>query len=93
MDVKQAVQHAKSQIQYLFGDEGIKNLGLEEVVYDDKNQIWEVTIGFSRPWDESKNALAAIAGQNTYWRRTYKIVVIDDVAGELIAVRGVDDKS
>lgn len=93
MDVKQAVEHAKTQIQNLFGDEGIKNLGLEEVVYDENNQIWEVTIGFSRPWDEPKNALAAIAGQNMYWRRTYKNVVIDEATGEVIAVRGVDDKS
>ena len=43
MDVKAAVDHAKIQIQTLFGDEGIKNLGLEEVVHDDAKSVWRVT--------------------------------------------------
>lgn len=45
----------------LFEDEKIENLGLEEVEYDDDNHYWQVAIGFSRSWDCSRNAFAALA--------------------------------
>ena len=93
MDVKAAVDHAKNQIQLLFGDEGIKNLGLEEVAHDENQAVWRVTIGFSRPWDEPRNALAAIAGQNMYWRRTYKIVTIDENTSNVISIKTLVDKA
>lgn len=39
MGVKAAVAQAKTQIAELFADEDIKNLGLEEVDYDDDKGI------------------------------------------------------
>jgi len=93
MDVKAAVDRAKNQIQLLFGDEEIRNLGLEEVAYDDVQAVWRVTIGFSRPWDEPKNALAAIAGQNMYSRRTYKVVTIDEDTSNVISIKTLDVKA
>ncbi len=93
MDVKAAVDHAKNQIQVLFGAEGIKNLGLEEVVHDDGKSVWRVTIGFSRPWDEPRNALSAIAGQNMYWRRAYKVVTIDENSSDVISIKTLEDKA
>jgi hypothetical protein len=92
MNVKAAVDHAKNQIQTLFGDEGIRNLGLEEVIHDDTNGVWRVTIGFSRPWDEPRNALAAIAGQNMYWRRAYKVVTIDENSSDILSIKSLEDK-
>ena len=93
MNLKAAVDHAKNQIQALFGDDGIKNLGLEEVVHDEGKAVWRVTIGFSRPWDEPRNALAAIAGQNMYWRRAYKVVTIDENTSNIISIKTLDDKA
>ncbi len=92
MDVKAAVALAKQQISDLFADEGIKNLGLEEVEYDDAEGIWQVTIGFSRPWDEPRNALAALAGQNSYWRRAYKVVRIDEGTSTVLSVKSLEEK-
>ena len=94
MDVKAAVDHAKIQIQTLFGDEGIKNLGLEEVVHDDAKSVWRVTIGFSRPWDEppSRNAFAALAGETSRWHRAYKVVRIADATAEVLSVRSLVEK-
>jgi hypothetical protein len=92
MDVKQAVAHAKRHIADLFADEGIKNLGLEEVDFDPSKSMWRVTIGFSRPWDEPRNALAAIAGQTMYWRRTYKVVHLQDDDGKVLSVKSLDVK-
>ena len=50
MDVKEAVQTAKNYIAELFTDETIADVGLEEVEFNDASNNWEVTIGFSRPW-------------------------------------------
>lgn len=50
MDVKEAVQTAKKYIAELFTEETITNVGLEEVEFNDTSNNWEVTIGFSRPW-------------------------------------------
>ena len=96
MDVKAAVALAKQKIGELFAEEGIKNLGLEEVDYDDDKHVWRVTIGFSRPWDEPRNAnaLAALAGQHSYsyWRRAYKVVRIADGTADVLSVKSLEEK-
>ncbi len=61
MDVKQAVEMAKNYIVDLFANEGLSNLGLEDVEFDDVRGVWNVTVGFSRPWDKLGSAFAAIA--------------------------------
>ena len=76
MDVKEAVRTAKSYIAELFTDETITNVGLEEVEFNSTSNNWEVTIGFSRPWDQ-KNPLTAALG-NKLPTRSYKLVRIDD---------------
>ena len=53
MDVKEAVQTAKKYVAELFTDETIADVGLEEVVFNDMSNNWEITIGFSRPWQKA----------------------------------------
>ena len=53
MDVKEAVAKAKTYVSDLFQSEQIRNLGLEEVEFDEKDSAWYVTIGFSRPWEQA----------------------------------------
>ncbi len=86
MNVKEAVKLAKQHILDLFADENITNLGLEEVEYDEAIQEWTVTLGFSRPWDEPRNTLASLAESNLP-RRSYKIVRIDDKAGQVKSIK------
>ncbi len=74
MDVKEAVRLAKQHLASLFSEEGIVNLGLEEVDYDDARQQWHITLGFSRTWDR-QGPLAELSPAGL--KRTYKIVVID----------------
>jgi hypothetical protein len=69
MNVKEAVTLAKKEVVELFGEEGVENVGLEEVEYDDTRELWHITIGFSRPWDRQY-----IAGLTTEARRSYKVV-------------------
>ena len=93
MYVKEAVERAKVHIQDLFGDEGVHNVGLEEVEFDDASKTWIVTIGFSRPWDEPANSLVSIARQMALPSRSYKVVRIDDRTGEVQSVRNRETKS
>jgi hypothetical protein len=67
MDAKSAVELAKNHITDLFAQEGLVNLGLEEVDYDDVGEQWRITVGFSRSWDN----------QAFTPKRTYKVVTID----------------
>jgi hypothetical protein len=77
MDAKAAAGLAKDHISYLFEQEGLSNLGLEEVEYDDTRGQWRVTVGFSRSWDQSKHWGHSIGLGDGGIPRTYKIVIID----------------
>jgi hypothetical protein len=92
MDVKEVVDLAKSYVKDLFVGEAIFDLGLEEVEFDEKGRRWNVTIGFSRPWDKPVygtvgEKLAALAERTTSPRRSYKVVRIDDVSGRVLALK------
>ena len=83
MYVKEAVQTAKKYVTELFTDETIADVGLEEVVFNDMSNNWEITIGFSRPWQ--KASLAAALG-NQPPGRSYKLVCINDNDGQITSL-------
>ncbi len=89
MNVKEAVIRAKTYVSELFEDESPRNLGLEEVELDPSADEWIVTIGFSRPWDEPKGALAALAN-SPITRRVYKVVRVSDSTREIVSVKNRD---
>ena len=91
MDVKEAVKTAKAYVVDLFEGEDLENVGLEEVLFDDGAGVWEVTIGFTRPWDRAKNlvdAMSAVsAGELPEWkRRSFKVVQIQDGTGKVVSL-------
>lgn len=87
MDVKQAVSTAKAYVGDLFADEGVLNLGLEEVQRDDTQGEWLVTLGFSRPWDlPQSNAVGKFLGALEECPRSFKIVRISDQTGHVVSV-------
>ena len=88
MDVKEAVATAKKYVGELFTQEGITNLGLEEIEFDEQAGEWRVTVGFSRPWD-SVGGFASIA-ERINPRRSYKIVRISDRTGTVVSVKNRD---
>ena len=51
MDVQEAVRLAKDYVLRIYAEEIITNVGLEEIKLDDRSDVWRITIGFSRPWD------------------------------------------
>jgi hypothetical protein len=56
MNVKEAVNVARAYVAELFSSEHAVNMGLEEVEFDDTRGVWNVTIGFSRPWDRPETS-------------------------------------
>lgn len=93
MDVKEAVTKAKAHLEELVGDEGLFNVGLEEVEYDtDENTgdgLWLVTLGFSRPWNSTKSAYSVITGEEVA-KRAYRTLAINDSDGTVISVKRKD---
>ena len=85
MDVKLAVKIAKGHVADLFAQEEISNVGLEAVEFDDSQDRWKVTIGFSRPW-HPQNVLAA-ALREGHPARSYKVVEIASTDGRLLSLQ------
>lgn len=83
MNVKEAVARAKQYVKDLFGEEGISNVGLEEVDFD--GTCWSVTIGFSRPWNQGVGG--GLASLVSAVSRDYKIVKVEDDTGEILSVK------
>lgn len=99
MDVKEAARTARAYIADLFADENVQHVGLEEVKFDDVSEIWNITIGFSRPWELSKEppkkpvplVLAPVLEELNpppppTPQRSYKIVRVRDSDGCVISV-------
>lgn len=84
MDVKEAARLAKEYVTDLFADEGISNVGLEEIELK-SDQVWEVTVGFSRPWDHG--GLATISLGQKSLRRSFKVLHIDSQNGNIASVK------
>ena len=85
MDVKEAAKLAKEYVADLFRDEGIGNVGLEEIELH--GQTWEVTVGFSRPWDQG--GLATITLGQRGLRRSFKVIRVDN---QTRTVKSVKDR-
>ena len=95
MEVREAVKIAIGYVANAFSDEKLSNLGLEEVIYDEIHSRWNVTVGFSRPWDYPEESLIASIVRDTDLprparrpiSRTYKVVEIRDAGGKVTAIR------
>ena len=87
MDVKEAAKLAKDYVADLFAEEGIGNVGLEEIELKPgpNGRFWSVTVGFSRPWDQG--GLATITLGQRGLRRSYKVLRIDDQNGTVESIR------
>ena len=87
MDVKEAAKLAKEYVADLFAEEGIGNVGLEEIELKQgpNGPLWTVTVGFSRPWDQG--GLASITLGQKGLRRSYKVLRIDNQSGKVESIR------
>lgn len=93
MEAKEAITKAKNYIADVYEDEGIFNIGLEEIEFSD--DAWSVTIGFSRQWDKPPRSpfTTTIAPAADYRAnsRSYKVIKIRDKDGSIISLRNRPD--
>ena len=90
MDVRAAARTAKAYIAEVFADEDIDELGLEEIDFDDRSNLWKITVSFLRPRGEMDRFQAAATGYpagTPTMRRSFKIVNIDDGSGSVVCVK------
>jgi hypothetical protein len=90
MDVKEAISTAKRYVEDVYADEGVTNLGLEEVEYDAEAGSWLVTLGFSRPWNTPRTRAQEVLeklGAAGPLRRSYKVVTVAD-NGMVLSMKG-----
>lgn len=85
MDVKEAVAKAKTYVAEAFAGESLRDLGLEEIRFEDESDAWLITLGFSRSWDPPKIVTNRL-GRDLDLNRTYKTVRIADPDGRLLAL-------
>ena len=81
----EAVEIAKKQLLLLFKDEQLMNLGLEEID-SAEGAGWNITLGFSRPWNNSSNPISSALSNP---RRTYKVVNVSN-GGEVLSIKNRD---
>lgn len=87
ISVNDAIDRAKEWLLSTMSTENVSNLGLEEVEHHPG--YWNITLGFSRPWDEARNAMSVLSG-TVVMRRTYKIVTVDETTGEIVSMKSRD---
>lgn len=86
MNVKEAVRIAKTYLIDLFSEERIVNVGLEEIEFDDLDRIWNVTLGFTRAWNDSASAILALTGNST-GNRSFRVVKVRDSDGHVLSIK------
>ena len=84
MDVKEAVRTAKREVAEIFADESIEDVGLEEVEFDEANEVWLITIGFTRIWERPGGIIRALGGDT---ERAFKVVRIENETGRVQSVK------
>ena len=90
MDVREAARTAKTYIADVFAEEDIDEVGLEEVDFDDRSNLWKITISFLRPRGQTNRFQAAASGYpagTPNMRRSFKVVNIDDGSGSVVSVK------
>ncbi|MGC2784089.1 MAG: hypothetical protein WA397_09710 [Roseiarcus sp.] len=86
LEPSEAVRHAKHWLASIYADEGIENVGLEEVRWKAGN--WEITLGFDRFTDDPVfgRMPAALRGPSK-GRREYKVIVLSGKDNSVIEMR------
>ena len=78
MDAREAIKAAKSYVEYAFEGEDVAQIRLEEIEFDDQAGTWIVTLGLLRPNIESKSEMVSNLLGNKSYKRSYKILTIND---------------
>ena len=87
MSPKEAIAVAKTYVADLFAAEGARNVGLEELKFDDRRSVWEVTVGFTRDWELSWGQKFTADPDVRSFPRTFKTVEVRDEDGQVLGLK------
>jgi|GEM_PF-5096636 len=84
---KEIISAAKQWLAEQYVGENIKDIGLEEVVYE--NKTWKITLSFYRPRPSIPTGISSIISPQDFSRfgNAMKIVSVSDEAGEIIGMQ------
>lgn len=86
--VKEAVQLALRILQELYPGQTLRDLRLEEVELDDRNDQWLVTFGFTVFDAKPESPLfGAVLSQLSEARRDYKTIALNASTGVLVSMK------
>jgi hypothetical protein len=92
VDVKQAIGAANAFLQAVFAGQGVRDIRLEEVEFNEVPHQWQITFSFLRsiPFEEipaPQRAIESVLGNRTKYCREYKSVVVDGQNGEAKSIK------
>ena len=92
MDVKNAVSKAKAYLMELFAEDGVADIRLEEVEHDERDESWNITLGFLRHREAPANMSALVASLDALAsrRRVYRVVRVRERDGAVVSVKHRD---
>ena len=87
MDVKQAVRTAVDYVADIYANRDVWDVDVEEIVFDDAQNTWKITIGFFRRWSPTNVEQASWRIESKQWKdRTFKVVQINDGNGQVVSM-------
>lgn len=96
MQPKEAIKKAKDIVADMFADENPLNVGLEEIEYDERDDVWMVTVGFDRVRSDLarlSNVTAELTGVQpklALFKRGYKVVSIKSDDATMVSIKNHD---
>lgn len=88
IDVKQAVERAKTAADQFFDDLDLVDLTLEEVEMTEDENHWLITLGFYVPnRNQGQDNLAFAIGRDNKYLRKYKTFKIDASTGRVLSMK------
>ena len=86
MEMKQAINIAKSHILQAFEGEYVDSIRLEEIEYKENEKEWFITFGLYRPQVSSGLGFST-SSLHQPLKRSYKIVRVSEDEGRALSVR------
>jgi hypothetical protein len=89
VDVKQAVAAASSAAHEFFTDDGLAGLELEEVEFQEEDNIWLITLGLFLPCRNPPTGIAATMAMSMTRKHEekYKIFRVDAESGKVLSMK------
>ena len=82
IEPEDAMRMAKDYVVSLFEEEQIRDVAVVERKFDPDSRMWQITVGFARPWDNGRSAKYPFDEQGNLGR-SFKAVQFHDETGRI----------